>query len=195
MTDYSQYHEQPAILAAFEGRPPGRFIDIGAYHPECFSNTRALFQLGWSGVCIEPSPRPVLNLLAEYGDEPRITIIQAAVGLRPGIISLHITDDAVSTSSDEEYERWKGQTVFRGRLMVPAVTLEQIVLQFGGADFWSIDAEGCSADLFLRMLALGYQPHCCCVEHDGRTTELLQAATRAGYRCVLANGTNLIVSR
>lgn len=193
MTDYSQFEEQPAILAAFKGKPAGRFLDIGAWSATTFSNVRALFELGWSGVCIEPSPRPMLDLLAEYGDEPRVTLIQAAVSLEAGIISLHITDDGVSTASEAAYEDWKERATFRGSLMIPAITLDQISLQFGGFDFWSIDVEGFSADLFLQMLATGYRPHCVCVEHDGRTTELLQAATRAGYKASLCNGTNLVV--
>ncbi len=195
MTDYSQCREQPAILKAFEGCAPARFLDIGAWHPQTFSNVRALYEQGWSGLCIEPSPRPMLNLLAEYGDEPRITLVQAAAGIEPGIIPLHISDDGVSTSSEAGYEQWKDRAHFRGTLMVPVVTLEQISARFGHFDFWSIDAEGLSADLFLRMLTLGYTPYCVCAEHDGRTTELLQAATHAGYKAVLVNGTNLIVSR
>src|ERR1700683_5262801 len=84
MKDYSQYGEQAAILAAFAPTPKegvvivqeARFLDIGAYHPTDKSNTRALFELGWSGVMIEPAPGPMRSLLAEYGNEPRIALIQ-----------------------------------------------------------------------------------------------------------------------
>lgn len=77
MKSYSQFGEQEAILAAFKSPYPegseakrrsllersNRFLDIGCWDPITFSNTRALFELGWSGVMIEPAPGPMLELL------------------------------------------------------------------------------------------------------------------------------------
>lgn len=40
-----------------------RFLEIGAWDPITFSNTRALVELGWRGVMIEPSPGPFIELL------------------------------------------------------------------------------------------------------------------------------------
>lgn len=60
---FSQFQEEAAILTAFEGKTVGRFLEIGAWDPITFSNTRALVELGWSGVMIEPSPGPFLELL------------------------------------------------------------------------------------------------------------------------------------
>jgi len=195
MQDYSQSGEQAAILDAFEGAAPGLFLDIGGWNPLVFSNTRALYEVGWGGLIIEPSPGPMQTLLDAYGDDRRIKLLQACAAVRLGIQTLQVTDDAVSTSNPEEYERWKGIAKFRGSLMVPAITLEQIADQFGGFDFWNIDAEGHSANLFLHMLHIGHFPRCVCVEHDSRTTELLGAATAAGYRATLVNQTNLVVVR
>ncbi len=200
MTDYSQAGEQLAIIEQFKDAQPRaghtfRFIDIGAWHPRTFSNTRALFELGWSGVMIEPSPTPMLNLLAEYGNEPRVTLVQAAVACEPGLIEMHVTDDAVTTSTASVHEQWKDAVAWRGKMMVPVLTLEQIGTRFGHFQFWNIDAEGQSADLFMQMLELELRPACVCVEHDSRTTELLKAATAAGYRAVLCNDTNLVLAR
>lgn len=203
MKDFSQYGEQAAILAGlhFSEDPTklrfninGRFLDIGAWHPTEFSNTRALFELGWSGVMIEPSPGPMLNLLNEYGQfQERITLIQAAVSTEGGVLDMMVTDDAVSTSSMAEYAKWLDVTKFRGRLLVPSVTVADIGQRFGGFDFVNIDAEGQSADIFLEFLRLGMYPPCICVEHDSRTTELLAAATPKGYQVVLGNATNLVM--
>ena len=75
MKDFSQFGEQQAILRAFgydsdgHGHGPDlplselRFLDVGSWDPITFSNTRALFELGWSGVMIEPAPGPMLELL------------------------------------------------------------------------------------------------------------------------------------
>ncbi len=196
MTDYSQSGEQTAILAAFEGREcQRRFMDIGAWHPVQFSNSRALYELGWRGVMIEPSPQPMLNLIDAYGNDERITLIQAAVSLIPGFVSLHVSDDAISTASETEYERWKDAAKFRGRITVPVITLAQIAAQFGGFDFVSVDTEGTSAELFLQMLGLELFPTCVCVEHDGRLVEICEAATRNDYKLVFSNATNAVMVR
>lgn len=198
--DYSQFGEEHAILAACEQvevEVGGNrsLLDIGAFHATDKSNTRALIERGWSGLLIEPSPGPLRGLVAEYGTSDRIKVLSAAVGLYPGIINLHISDDAVSTSDEGNFEVWKERGGFVGKLLVPVVTLEQISNQFGGFGFINIDAEGQSVDIFLRMMTLGWEPRCICVEHDTRTTEVLTAATLRGYHATFANGTNVVLVR
>ncbi len=192
---FSQQDEERYILEALSDAPTGRLLDIGAYNPKVFSNTRALFDLGWSGVMIEPSPGPMHALLKEYGEEPRITLIQAAVSLERGLVRMRVTDDAVSSSEAATIETWKDAGGYLGWLHVSAIALEDIANQFGGFDFVNVDAEGVSVDLFKRMLEMKWEPRCFCVEHDGRSTELLAAATGAGYSCTYANATNVVLVR
>ncbi len=190
MTHYSQYEEQEYILRACAGIAAGRFLDVGAFHPKVFSNTRALFELGWSGVMFEPSPRPMLNLLEEYGNEPRVTLVSAAVGLESVTAKMHVTEDCVSTTDAEQYEKWNSEAKYIGAFLIPQFPLEQVSIQFGHFDFINFDAEGQSVDLFFAAMNLGWYPRCICVEHDGRLTELAACATRRGYSLTLANGTN-----
>jgi len=236
--DYSQYGEQDHILKAvvdcwIAGVDPfpshGTFLDIGSWHPTIFSNTRALIELGWSGVIIEPSPGPFINLMracvkcgdmpaevhvevdgrmpippmtcekcggTRYGYEPRLTFILAGVGLEAGLVSMKATHDALSTSSEAEYQKWKEVGGFYGRYLCPLITLEQIQSQFGGADFCNIDAEGVSCDLFLHALQLGWRPRCWCIELDrGREHEVLLAASGAGYVAHTTTGNVVLVQR
>jgi FkbM family methyltransferase len=196
---YSQYGEEAAILAAFEGLRtdggPWRFLDIGAFHPTVFSNTRELYEAGWHGVMIEPSPVPMSNLLDAYGNDERITLVSAAVGIEPGFVHLHITDDGVSTGDAGTFSKWEKHAAFRGMMTAPVLTLEEISHQFGHFHFWNIDAEGFSPSIFRRMIDLEFRPHCVCVEHDGRVAELLAAACPVGYKATFANETNLVVVR
>ena len=191
---YSQYDEEKHILAAFEPGYKGRFLDVGAFHPMDKSNTRALFEKGWTGVMFEPSPGPMRNLLAAYGkDGSGVMLISAAVGIESGLLNLHVTNDAVSTASEAEYGIWKNATGWYGKMLVPVMTLPEITNQFGGFDFINLDAEGISGELLLKALEIGLEPHCFCVEHDGRTTELLERATAKGYRCTYSNSTNIVL--
>ena len=192
---FSQYDEEQAILAAFGGKTDGYFLDIGAYSPDTFSNTRALFLRGWKGVMIEPSPGPMLGLLKEYGKEPRIHLLQAAASTSETPLEMWITDDSVSTADAATFEKWKDQVAFFGKMRVLAVTWQQISLWYGGFDFVNIDAEGISVELFKAMIDHEQRPGCCCVEHDGRLVELAAIATTAGYRMTYANGTNAVFTR
>lgn len=190
---YSQYDEELAILAYFGPKHDGKFLDIGAWDPKCFSNTRALYERGWFGIMIEPSPTALLALLKEYGNDDHVRVLQAAVLFEQlGYLRMHMTADSVSTADPASYEKWKDTAAFQGDLLVRVITWPEINTLFGGFDFVNIDAEGISVDLFHAMLASGAKPSCCCVEHDGRMTELAAAATAVGYRAVYVNGTNAV---
>jgi FkbM family methyltransferase len=192
---HSQYDEEQAIASYFTARAPGqkgRFLDIGAWDAKTFSNTRALYERGWRGVMIDPSPFAVAGLVREYGGDPLMQIMAVAVATEATMLRLHVSEDSVSTTKDANYDSWKTQTKFHGDIFVPSITWETINNQFGGFDFANIDAEGVSVDLFHDMLKYGAKPPCVCVEHDGRLPELGQAATAAVYKMIYANGTNAV---
>jgi len=53
-TSYSQLLQDMFVLAAFNGKKNGTFLEIGAYHPTFISNTFLLeSQFGWNGVSID----------------------------------------------------------------------------------------------------------------------------------------------
>lgn len=213
---YSQYDEEKYILEICKPgwlfkepaksmaelhvpEPPGRFFEFGAWHPIDKSNTRALYELGWSGVMFEPSPGPMLNLLNEYADDERITLVQAAVGVEPGVIEMHVTDDAVSTADRTQYDAWKSITKFRGKMMVPVLSVAQVFEKFGGDfEMISIDTEGSSFHIWLEMLRCGPRPRCIVLEHDGesipgRYVEIARAMEANHYEQVHLNGTNIVM--
>jgi hypothetical protein len=69
MKNYSQNNEQEIILKYF-GDFKGHFLDIGAYNGVDLSNTRALLELGWTGVLVEPNPYnlvPLIDNCREFG--------------------------------------------------------------------------------------------------------------------------------
>lgn len=191
-TVYSQNSEQAAILAACTAAV-GRFCDIGAWNARDKSNTRALYELGWSGVLIEPSPEPFAGLKAEYEGDERIKLMNVAVGLETGTMEMHITADACSTSDAATFEKWKPYVNYTDTIQVPCIALDELMLAYGPFDLISIDTEGTSVELLHRLLELGWRPRCIVVEHDGRTTEALSHATECGYVCTMANGENLVL--
>ena len=192
---YSQQGEEPIILSLL-GEKVGRFLDIGAWNPTDKSNTRALFERGWGGVMIEPSPGPLVNLISEYGNISRIQIVAAAAGVSSeGLARLHVSHDAVSTTEELEFKKWKDQAEFNGSLIVPIVSVRDIILHFGAFDFISIDTEGTSVDIFKEFLRLKQRPACICVEYNDRKREAVAHADANGYELALENDTNLVFGR
>lgn len=195
---YSQYDEDDIVLAMIEGAalPCGNTVlEIGAWDPVTFSNSRALIERGWHAVLIEPSPGPLQNLVVAYADHgERVKVIAAAVGFEHGgLMKLNITDDAVSSADAETLEKWKDAGGYYGTLHVPQIGIPEILNQFGGFSVVSIDAEGTSVDLARAYLSTGARPLALIVEHDSRLVELLQEAQRAGYAAVHTNGTNVVL--
>lgn len=217
---YSQYGEDDVFLPLLSDN--GRFLDIGAWDPITFSNTRALIERGWSGVMIEPSPGPLIELLracskcavgaddrlhegygerkrreclcggVRYGFDPQLTIIPAAVGVETGLTRICVTDDALSTFDGPNRAKWDKVGGFYGYLSVPMLTPAQIVNQFGSFEFVSIDTEGTSIDVLRAYMETGARPYVVMVEHDGRIVEANGLMIPHNYRQEHCNDTNLI---
>jgi FkbM family methyltransferase len=64
----------------FDVGPELTFIQIGAYDGVTTDPLRKYIELcGWSGVMLEPQPRPANQLRALYRDNPKIVILEAAL--------------------------------------------------------------------------------------------------------------------
>jgi FkbM family methyltransferase len=195
---YSQNDEERYILEACNAAPAieqGKLLDIGAWDPKIFSNSRALIEKGWSAVLVEPSPKPLDALVREYAGHPLVQIIAACVALERGLVEMKISEDAVSSGEASVTDRWSKQGAYYGRMWVPALTLAEVFNQFGSFDFVNIDAEGVSADLFIALCMTEMLPRCICVEHDSRLVEIGAAAQRRGYVQSYVNQENAVYRR
>ena len=182
---YPQRDEEAVILKVFQGMEPGRFLDIGAYDGKTFSNTLALAERGWSGVCVEPSPTAFVGLLKTHGANPRITLVNAAVNDGHGMVRFWDSGgDAISTTDPDHKAKWikKANVPYR-EIYVRAITVPLLLQEFPGPyDFVDIDTEGTSADLFMQMPWRGIRPRAICVEYDDKKNMILQHAAQCGYR-------------
>ena len=71
---FAHWGEDQIVGWLFEGKAPGTYVDVGAYHPNVASNTRLLFDRGWSGINIDCNP----------------TMIDFFRQLRPGDVNLNV---------------------------------------------------------------------------------------------------------
>lgn len=197
-TRYSQNDEQDHVLKFFEGIPTGRFLEIGAFDGKTFSNTLALAERGWGGVCVEPSPGPFLGLLKLHGQRPDITVVQAAVAEKDEWLTFHDSGgDAISTLSLAHRVKWEAGfkcpfTPFHLR----AVTMQQLLLKFGtDFQFINLDVEGTNLPLFHQLPLEDPALRMVCVEHDGHYDEMTVLAARHGFTQLTINGENLLLVR
>lgn len=195
MKSYSQYGEDLIIQQIF-GEHVGALLDIGAWDPETFSNSRALIEKGWQAVLVEPSPHPLAKLAKFYDGANGVCVVQAAVGLEEtALYPFFLTDDAVSSSDPKTQATWMKDGTYYGMAWIAAITLKNIMDQFGSFDFVNIDAEGSSVPLAIQLLKTEMLPRCICVEHDSRMVELMEVAQGRGYSARSMNGTNVILER
>lgn len=196
---YSQNAEQDFILQHFSRRPLGRFLDIGAYNGKTFSNTLALVEKGWGGVCVEPSPIPGAELLRLHEKNPLVEIIFAALSTSAGLLKFSDSmGDAISSSSDAHVEKWaKGYNVNFRPIWVCSITVEMLLNGFGrDYHFLNIDVESTNEQIlhafpFKEMQNLSL----ICIEHDGRALEMESHLQPHGFRAIHINAENLILER
>ncbi len=62
---YSHYGEDIILANIFENQQTGFYVDIGAYHPVLFSNTKILYDKGWRGINIDANV-DAITLFQQY---------------------------------------------------------------------------------------------------------------------------------
>lgn len=201
--NYSQNQEQEAILNHF-GDFKGSFIDIGANDGVTLSNTRALAELGWCGVLVEPSPQAFAKLKNLYSAEKKgcFYLYDFAIGTHNGSIKFfesgtHLNKGDVgllSTSEQSEMTRFPGMQyneievkVFRWKTAMNRMSLRQF-------DFVNIDAEGLCLDIAMQMDFK--EARCVCIEWNG-DNNLKEAYSKIfeGFKIIYTSAENLIYAR
>lgn len=193
--DYSQSGEQAVILA--HCGEPGVFLDIGANDGVTFSNTRALVDLGWSGVYVEPGTAALAKLCQNL---PDARAYQVAVSTFNGFASFHESDEAsrhmLSSLTESECKRWVGYG-FKSTT-VQTMTVETLLKRTGltRIDFLSIDAEGSDLVIFRQFDLSSLGVRLVCVEHNGQGIGDFDAHAQAhGLRRIFNNAANVIYAK
>lgn len=137
---YSQNNEEAIILKFFGEGFKGTFLEIGAFDGIHESNTRRLFELGWRGVLVEPSPEQFSKLVLLYGNEPRATLVNAAVSHTPGLEYFHYSHYWASTLSEPLVKLCPEHFTEKLGFWVNTIGLQPL-RKWLPYDFISIDAE------------------------------------------------------
>jgi FkbM family methyltransferase len=194
---YSQNNEEAVLINYFNSqkKPVGRFLDIGAFDGETFSNTRELAKMGWSGILYEPSPGPFQKLYDLYKDNKNIVVVNEAISKQRGnIVFYDSAGDAISTTSRAHKALWENGTVGKYKeITVSSVTAGDVLSKFGSVyDFVNIDTEGTNFDMLIDFIAAGLRFEVLCIEHDNKSAQIVDMFPH----CVPLdyNNINLIIS-
>lgn len=139
LTTYAQMMEDILLYRAFRDIDPseGFYIDVGGYHPIYHSVTKLFYDLGWSGVNIEPGRSQFPSFVDE---RVRDTNLQVALSDHEGTAQFFEMDQTSTLegrflkNSDTEPESYS----------VPVTTLNSVFLQHARDEvhFLKIDVEG-----------------------------------------------------
>ena len=201
---YGQNHEDDLIKAYLDSIAddyPHRFLDVGAYSPTTFSNTRILVEDGWSGVYVEPAPGNFNRFLVEYHDNEKMTLVNAAIARDSAVIDFWDSGgDALSTSVPDHVHKWSvGHIKFR-RYLIKTMTMTELLdavnIDHDPVSVLSLDVEAMNFELFNlipfeRMTDLKVVV----VEHDGHQDMMAELVAPFGFKRHHFNGENIIFVR
>jgi len=182
-TFHSQFGQDKWILGAmFAGVDDGYFVDIGAGDAVILSNTKALEDAGWSGVCVEPFPvgdwsRRRAKLFEEVvyataGEEVEFRMAGSHGGIDPHI------------------DRWKDDVEAAGVVRLKTTTIGDVLARADAPryiHYLSLDVEGAEFEVLLGFPFDDYRVGAMTIEHNGeeakrrRVRDLLEAN---GYRFI-----------
>jgi FkbM family methyltransferase len=143
---FSQEGEDMILRRLFEDRASGFYVDVGAHHPQRFSNTNHFYLSGWHGINIDAMPgsmQPFRQL------RPRDINLEIGVSASSGTLVYYaFNEPAVNSFSKETADRIIeiGKYQLQSASPIPTRSLAEILDEYlptnQTIDFLTIDVEG-----------------------------------------------------
>jgi FkbM family methyltransferase len=194
---YSQNKEEEIILNHFKNFK-GTFLDLGAYDGVDLSNTRALTELGWAGVCIEPNPVIFERLCDNLKAFNKVIEYKFALGTENKTITMQMNDSYYSTVKQSEVDRWRGAFKFESA-EVQMIDFKSFLefSKYKTFDFISIDCEGLDYEILEQINLDEVKCKMVCVETNSKDINkyINYISKFAGFNVIDINAENLIMSR
>ena len=143
---FSQDGEDMLLRGVFEGQATGFYVDVGAHHPQRFSNTHYFYLSGWRGINIDAMPG---SMGPFHQLRPRDINLEIGVSESAGMLTYYaFNDSALNGFSKEVADRItaSGQYQLQFTKPVPSRPLSEILDEYlpvnQTIDFLTIDVEG-----------------------------------------------------
>jgi FkbM family methyltransferase len=196
---YSQGDEEKYIVEYFDsvGIKNGRLLEIGAFHPEVFSNSRRLILNGWSGVLVEASPECYKNIVEFYKENNKVDVANYAITTIDGEVEFYNSEGAVATLKKQHYDIWKNIQLDYRKIKVPAITWNTFYKHFTNKvfDFISIDVEGADWDVISQIDLNETETKLVCIEYIYNRNEIANYLNSFGFHTIFINESNIIAGK
>ena len=150
----SQFNEEKNILDLFESNYKGTYVDIGCFHPTKYSNTRKMYNLGWSGLNIDLNP---ITIELFNFKRPKDINICAALSNKIKKTKLYIHHDLSSQNTlRDNHVSWMKKNFGLNKLKTKIIKtnrLDKILKKFkiSNIDFLNIDIEGLELEVMSTL--------------------------------------------
>ena len=204
---FSQYGQDRFVFERFfRGVDRGVFLDVGADDGVDKSNTKFFEELGWTGLCVEPSPSRFSSLRANR----RAECLNVAIASRPGEVEfLDMTgwgkglSGIVAHYDPRHVERIERETTnnpltaSKTLVRVPAVPLATVLEARGlrHIHYASIDVEGSELDVLASIDWTTTTIDVLRVEDNYADAGLQRVLAERGYVVVAALGQDLVFAK
>ncbi len=151
MISYAQNLEDVVLNRIFKNKPAGFYIDVGAHDPTELSVTKHFYDLGWSGINIEPISTSYRKFRHQ---RPRDINLNCAAGANHGTLTIHEVEGYPALSSFNHDAAVAGGKIADSSVKdftVEIQTLAEICGRHcdGMIDFIKIDVEGYEKEVIL----------------------------------------------
>lgn len=194
MISYAQNFEDVMLYRVFRERTDGFYVDVGAADPINLSVTKWFYDLGWTGINIEPHPEFFEKL---QSDRPRDINLNCGAGASDGEAVLHEFSTKEWSSFATDAGDPSGPTAVAAR-SVQICTLNTILDTHAHGrrvDFLKIDVEGWEKEVLRGIDLRRHRPAIILVEAVDRNTHAINSdwediLVGADYKLVYFDGLN-----
>jgi FkbM family methyltransferase len=169
------------IFKMFPGVRNGFFLDVGSGHGTIGSNTKALEELGWTGICVDPFPTHM---------EGRTCVMEkAVVSSSAGQVVKFHTHSGLGGIADT-LGKWKDEAAKSPAVELTTTTLGELLERTRAPSyihFLSLDIEGAELEALKGVPFDKYRFGAMAIEHNDeepKRSDLLKFLGEKGYKRV-----------
>ena len=169
------------LVKMFPSVSDGFFLDVGSGHGTIGSNTKALEERGWSGICVDPFPT--------YMEGRTCKVFKDVVSATAGQTVKFHTHAGLGGIADT-LGRWKEEAQKSPAVELTTTTLGDILARANAPafiHFLSLDIEGAELDALKGIPFDKYRFGSMAIEHNDeepKRTDILKFLEERGYRRV-----------
>lgn len=202
ISSYSQYGEDLILKGLMERdqidlSKKGFYLDVGAHHPTRFSNTKLFYDLGWSGINIEPNEG--IKCLFDK-TRPRDKTLEIGLGKKCGSQKFFLYNEtALNSLNNRDSELLDTPYSSTGSKLIEIARMEDIINEICAErlpepNFLDIDVEGLELEVLEGNNWYKFNFNFILIEQKIKSLELIKDSavfnflSDKGYKLLAHNG-------